>query len=135
MSAIESDTFEPRYSVDTLELMHRTYPDSSFLFVTGTDMYGEITSWKDYQRLFELASIAVVQRPGFPMRDDIATVEVVREGARVTPGNEPRVFHLPSLDEDVSSTAIRSELKQGGDARRWIPEPVYAYIRKHKLYE
>jgi nicotinate-nucleotide adenylyltransferase len=134
-SPVESDTREPRYSVDTLELMHRTYPDSSFLFIAGTDMYQDIESWKDYRRLFELTSFAVVQRPGFEMRDDFIEVEVIHEGAAVTFGDAPRVFHLPALDEDVSSTRIRSALKQGGDVGRWIPEPVYAYIRKHKLYE
>ena len=70
-STIEVDGLQKRYTVDTLELMRRIYPGAQLLFVLGTDMFQEIETWKDYRRLFELAHLVVINRPGFPFRDDL----------------------------------------------------------------
>ena len=135
VSTIETDTLEPRYSVDTLELMHSTYPDSSFLFVTGTDMFREIEEWKDYKRLMELTSFAVVNRPGFPMREDLAPVEVVDPSFPVQIPTKPEVYFLPFVKEPVSATKIRDRAQKGQDITAWVPKEVAGYIEKHKLYE
>lgn len=135
VSTVESDVLESRYSVDTLELMHRTYPTSSFVFITGADMYSEIEDWRNYRRLFELTSFAVLNRPGFSMREDIAPVEVVRGRPKTSIEKGPRVYYLPDFGEDVSSTRIREEAKKGNSLDRWIPSTVQTYIAKHKLYE
>ena len=65
-STIEVDTLEKRYTVQTLELMKRTYPGAEMLLVVGTDMYEEIDSWKDFRRLFDWptsSSSAVLDMP------------------------------------------------------------------------
>ena len=134
ISTIEVDCLEARYSVDTLKLMHQRYPDSWLVFITGTDMYEEIESWREYRQLFDLTSFAVVNRPGFPMRDDVAPVELIEAGSTASTGPQPGVYYFPSVECDISSTDIREELKRGGDAGRWIQPAVRAYIDKHKLY-
>jgi nicotinate-nucleotide adenylyltransferase len=134
VSTIETDTLEPRYSVDTLELMHRDFPESSFLFITGTDMYQEIEDWKDYERLFELASLAVVCRPGFPMREDIRPFETLDVDSQAKLGANPGVYYLPWVRNDVSSTVVRETAASGGDTMKWVPHEVAAYIRRHQLY-
>jgi len=134
LSTIEADRLEPRYSVDTLELMRQEYPEASLLFITGTDMYQDIEEWKDYERLFTLASFAVVNRPGFPMREDVARFETLGPEARIPLGGSPSVYYLPWVDQDVSSTQIRRAVCSGG-LDRWVPPAVAAYIRKHRLYK
>jgi nicotinate-nucleotide adenylyltransferase len=134
LSTIEVDRLELRYSVDTLELMHERYPGSAFLFVTGTDLYAEIEDWKSCQRLFDLTSFAVVNRPGFPMRNDIRRVEVVETQPAHALSETPRVYYLPHLDEDISSTVLRERLHEGQDAAAWIPSEVQTYIATNRLY-
>ena len=63
-------------------------------FVLGTDMYQEFETWKDYRALFTLAHLAVVHRPGFAFRDDLAPHRVLREGEQVTLPETPGVFYL-----------------------------------------
>ena len=135
VSTIETDRLEPRYSVETLEVMHQEFPGASLLFITGTDMYGEIEEWKDYKRLFDLASIAVVQRPGFPMREDIAPFETLTPETRTAPGESPGVYYLPWVQNDVSSTDVRKAAAAGDDTEQWVPPSVAAYIRRHRLYQ
>lgn len=144
VSAVEVDTLGPRYSVETLGQIRRSHPEASFVFITGTDMFQEIEEWKDYRHLFELTRFAVVQRPGYPMRDDIAPFQTVlgsskagwsdAEADEKNPGT-PRVYYFPGLDESISSTRIRDEANRGGSLGEWIPAAVETYIARNELYQ
>jgi len=133
-STMEVDCFEKRYTVETLERMGSMFPHSSLIFVLGTDMFQEIETWKDYRRLFQLAHIAVVHRPGFEIREDIVPLQVLDEDDRPELPASPAVYYLPFVKQPVSSTEIRSDCRSGVDVRHRLPEPVWSYIEKHKLY-
>src|SRR5262245_59574247 len=95
-STIEVDALERRYTVETLESMKQTYPGAEFLFIVGTDMYQEIETWKNFRRLFELAHLVIVNRPGFPFREDVAPFTVLDETQTPSlPSGSAAVFYLP----------------------------------------
>jgi nicotinate-nucleotide adenylyltransferase len=137
-STIEVDAFEKRYSVDTLELMRRNDPGAELLFVIGTDMFQEIHKWKDYRRLFELAHIVVINRPGFPLRHDLMPLQIVRANEPVVVLPEKNsVFYLPFVEQPISSTEIRKSIgaRDGiGVPTPWVPPQVWSYIEKNHLY-
>ena len=133
-SAIELDALEKRYTVQTLEAMNRSYPGAQLLFIAGTDMYQELESWKDYRRLFELAHLAIVNRPGFPFREDLAPFQVLNEQQAVSLPARPGVFYLPFVEQPISSTEIRDDRRRGVQVSQWLPPMVWNYIEKHKLY-
>jgi nicotinate-nucleotide adenylyltransferase len=134
-STIEVDALERRYTVETLESMKQAYPGAEFLFIVGTDMYQEIETWKNFRRLFELAHLVIVNRPGFPFRDDIAPYQIINENQTVTKlPQEPAVFYLPFVQQPISSSAIREDRKRGERVRQWLPPDVWSYIEKNKLY-
>jgi len=134
VSTLEVDRLEARYTVNTLESMRDRYPDAALLFITGTDLFVEIEEWSESDRLFELASFAVVNRPGCPMRHDLRSLQIVAVKAKTTLSRTPRVYYLPNLNEDISSTKLREQLCDGRDVDEWIPRAVLAYIHAHKLY-
>ena len=133
-SAIELDALEKRYTTQTLEAMNRSYPGAQLLFIVGTDMYQELESWKDYRRLFELAHLAIVNRPGFPFREDLAPFQVLKEQQAVSLPATPGVFYLPFVEQPISSTEIRDDRRRGVQVSQWLPPMVWNYIEKHKLY-
>jgi nicotinate-nucleotide adenylyltransferase len=133
-STIEVDALEKRYTVETLEAMSRTYPGADLLFIVGTDMYQEIETWKNFRRLFELAHLVIVNRPGYPFREDIAPSQTLKPGETVTLPKTRGVFYLPFVEQPISSTEIREDRKQGADVRRWLPPGVWSYIERNKLY-
>jgi len=135
VSTVETDMLGPRYSVETLEVMRQELPAASFVFIIGTDMYQEIEDWKEHERLFDLATVAVVYRPGFPMREDLRAFETLSAESRPALGPNPGVYYLPWVQNDVSSTEVRETAASGGDTGQWVPDPVAAYIRKHRLYQ
>ena len=133
-SSIEVDALEKRYTVDTLERMHAEYPSSEILFVLGTDMYREFDTWKDFRRLFTLAHMVVVNRPGFAFREDLAPFRTLaaKQPVKLPAGNT--VFYLPFVEQPISSTEIRDDRKRGEDVRPWLPPQVWSYIEKNNLY-
>ena len=134
VSAVEVDAMEKRYTVDTLEQMRAENPDGEFLFALGTDMYREFETWKNYRAVLTLAHLAVVHRPGFAFREDLAPFRVLREGETVSLPEEPSVYYLPFVQQAISSTAIRDGCRSGDDVSQWVPPAVWSYIEKHNLY-
>jgi nicotinate-nucleotide adenylyltransferase len=133
-STIEVDALEKRYTVETLEAMRKSHPGAQLLFIIGTDMFQEIESWRNYRRLFELAHLAIVNRPGFPFRENVAPFQVLTEKKPVKLPEKPAVFYLPFVQQPISSTAIRDDRKRGADVSQWVPPLVWSYIEKNKLY-
>jgi nicotinate-nucleotide adenylyltransferase len=133
-SVIEVDALEKRYTVDTLQQMRSLYPDGELLFILGTDMYLEFETWRDYRTVMGLAHLAVVHRPGFSFREDLAAYHVIQKGETVTLPASPSVFYLPFVEQPVSSTAIRDARRRGDDVSKAVPAAVWAYINKHNLY-
>jgi nicotinate-nucleotide adenylyltransferase len=133
-STIEVDTLERRYTVETLEAMKVAYPGSELLFIIGTDMYQEIETWKNFGRLFELAHLVIVNRPGFPFREDIAPFQILNEKQIATLPAEATVFYLPFVQQPISSTEIRVDRKKGEKVSHRVPPLVWSYIERNNLY-
>lgn len=133
-STIEVDALERRYTVETLETMKSVYPGSELLFIIGTDMYQEIHTWKNFRRLFELAHLVIVNRPGFPFREDVAPFQILNEKQTVTLPGDTAVYYLPFVKQPISSTEIRGDCRRGADISRWLPPLVWSYIERNKLY-
>jgi nicotinate-nucleotide adenylyltransferase len=133
-STIEMDALEKRYTVETLEAMKSVYPGAELFFIVGTDMYQEIETWKNFRRLFELAHLVIVNRPGFPFREDIAPFQILKEKEVPEISSDGKVFYLPFVKQPVSSTEIRGHCKQGAEIRHSLPATVWTYIERHKLY-
>jgi len=133
-STIEVDALEKRYTVETLEAMNRENPGAELLFIIGTDMYQEIEAWKNFRRLFDLAHLVIVNRPGFPFREDVAPFQVIKEPQVVTLPEKTAVFYLPFVELPISSTEIRDDRRRGAEVRQWLLPLVWSYIERNKLY-
>ena len=133
-STIEVDALERRYTVETLDAMKHTYPGAEFLFIVGTDMYQEIETWKNFRRVFELAHLVIVNRPGFPFRQDIAPFQILNEKQTATLPGDATVFYLPFVEQPISSTEIRGDRMKGEEVSHRLPPLVWSYIERNKLY-
>jgi len=133
-STIEVDALERRYTVETLESMKNAYPGAELLFIIGTDMYQEIETWKNFRRLFELAHLVIVNRPGFPFREDVAPFQILNEKQTATLPEDATVFYLPFVQQPISSTEIRGDRMKGEEVSHRLPPLVWSYIERNKLY-
>jgi nicotinate-nucleotide adenylyltransferase len=146
------------YTSDTLKQLHADgYGASDLFFITGADAFVEITAWKDYPMLLDLAHFAVVSRPGFPVAelprrlpDLVGRMSVVsRKPTVASPQSTvsgpqspvpsvqsegPLIFLIDAATADVSSTAIRQALARGQSIAGLVPPTVQQHIEQHALY-
>lgn len=106
------------YTVDTVD----SFPDDDDItLVLGSDAAANLDTWHEFERLLDRVSIAVAERPG----TDRAAVENT-VGAVLW-------LDMPSLP--VSGTELRRRARSGSSIRFMVPEPVWGYLRDHRIYE
>jgi nicotinate-nucleotide adenylyltransferase len=77
VSRIEIDRQAVTYTIDTMEELHKQYPNAEFFFILGTDAMESFPKWRDSSRILELCTLAEVPRSKL----DISSTEI-RDKAR-----------------------------------------------------
>lgn len=118
----------PSYSVDTLELLHKSLGDAVELFVVlGADALADLARWHKPKRILELATVVGVARPSHLSVD-------LQQMATDLESSEDRLKLLRGPLTEVSGTEIRRRVREGLSIRYLVPEPVEAYLQEHMLY-
>ena len=110
-AAIELE--EHPFTVDALEALD--YEDPVFLI--GADQLEEFPTWKQPDRVLELARLGVATRPGHSVEE---------ASSRIEP------FEIPP--HDVSSTLVRERARRGEALDGLVVPGVASYIATHGLY-
>ncbi|MEJ6511097.1 MAG: nicotinate-nucleotide adenylyltransferase [Actinomycetota bacterium] len=109
----------PTYTIDSLEELHLSNPDTDLFLILGADAAAGLDSWHRWSELPGLATLVIVERDGETRAE--ASPEWSIE--RVT---MPRV--------DISSTELRSAAARGATLSPFVPESVIAEIESRGLY-
>jgi nicotinate-nucleotide adenylyltransferase len=123
VSRIELDGPETSYTVDTIERFqaYEHLRDPEYYYLIGADNLSELHLWKEPEKIFSIAQIVVLQRPGYSNRPAIS-------------GFGDRVTILDSPEMEISSTAIRDLVKRGLPIKSLVPPAVLELIEHHGLY-
>jgi nicotinate-nucleotide adenylyltransferase len=139
-SDIELSRKGKSFSVDTIRYF-LAQVKSPLYFILGKDAFEEIETWKDHMLLFSLCNFIVTVRSG---------VQEIPAGG--LPAGVSRDFHYDTEAQawihasghtlhfheirnlDISSTAVRKLVAEGGSVKYLIPSEVEAYIFQHRLY-
>ena len=142
LDAREVESPHPSYTVDTLTALRAELGDRRPLWLLlGADAFLGLPTWHEWRRLFDLAHIAVAQRPGArllqsdAMRDPLkseALPRQVADGSAAAPAGSVLLRAMTPLD--ISATAIRELLARRRSARYLLPDAVIDYIHQQKLY-
>lgn len=133
----------PSYTIDTLRTIRAEVGALAPLaFLIGADQLQQLHTWRDWRQLFDLAHFCIASRPGFSLETTQLPPEV-REECRRRQGTAQDVHDSPagrilldtSLDVDISSTALRTALRQGKRPDGLVPPAVLDYIQQHQLYQ
>src|SRR5438067_419416 len=75
VSTIELDEPERPYAIETVErIKKQANGDARLFFLMGTDSWGEITTWREWQRLLTICDQIIVKRPGYDLKSDMKPV-------------------------------------------------------------
>ena len=130
----------PYYMVDTLASLRRELHEGQpLVLIVGLDAYLGLPRWRHWERLFELAHVAVMRRPGFEPQ---WPPELAREqNLRLTPraadlgGRPAGLIHCVTVTQlDISASRIRALIASGRSARYLTPHGVLDLIGRWGLY-
>jgi nicotinate-nucleotide adenylyltransferase len=129
----------PSYMVDTLTEMRSSVENRPLMLLVGQDAANLLHTWHQWERLFELAHIVILTRPGVPTRypPELAKQIQRRSGSDIgelMKSEAGIVLHLEVESIYISSKDIKRILRSGGSPESMLPAAVLEYINKNRLY-
>lgn len=116
----------PHYSYQTLERLREERPDDELFFLIGADSLADLPTWRRPERIAELATIVVVNRPGI---DPSVLVELPDYGPAARP-----ILRVDIPPVGIASTDLRLRVAEGRSIRYQVSRGVEAYIAQERLY-
>ncbi len=143
------DLERPSYTVDTLGDLREKYMGREIFFIIGMDSFRELHTWKNFMDLFKLANFAVARRPRYSLiefksieeffppfdSEKIREFEVDLKARRLTHKESGlSIYFYDSTLLEISSSDIRTKVREGLSIKYLTPESVEDIIKKEKLY-
>lgn len=117
-SRIELDLGGDSHTARTLDALAAVAPDTSFTVIVGTDAARGLETWREADRLREMAEFAVVSRAGEPPFE--------------LDGWKLRHVEIPALD--ISSTQLRGRIAKGENVDFLVPSAALVVYLRERLY-
>jgi nicotinate-nucleotide adenylyltransferase len=128
LSLVEMERSGPSYTVDSLVQLRATLgSEVGLVLIMAADAFAEIGTWRQPERLLELAEWAVAPRSGSPFPDRAALREQYGAGAG-------RIHLLSGPTLELSSSEIRRRVAGGRSIRYLVPRAVEEFIVDRRLY-
>lgn len=118
-SNVEFKLPRPSYTIDTLTHLKDKYPQHQFSIIMGSDSFGNIKNWKNYEMLLRDYEIIIYQRPGFKVKPEMMNDTI-------------KMMDAPLLQ--ISSTHIRNMIHQKKSIRYLVPDVVKEEIELQQYY-
>jgi nicotinate-nucleotide adenylyltransferase len=112
-SGIEA-AFRTRYTVDTMRLLLRRFPNVRFVWIMGADLLEQLPHWHRWMDIVRRLAFVVLPRPRYSNRalagqaaHRLRAWRRPRGEASLLPGAAPGWMFLPGKQTAISATAIR----------------------------
>ncbi|MCW2812265.1 MAG: putative nicotinate-nucleotide adenylyltransferase [Friedmanniella sp.] len=124
VSRVDIDRPGMTYTVDTLtDLRAERGDDVDLYFITGADALAQILTWRNVDKLFDLAHFVGCTRPGVQL-DSPAVAQL--------PPDRVTLMEVPALS--ISSTDCRGRVREQDPIWYLVPDGIVQYIAKRGLY-
>ena len=130
LSKLEMERGGISYTVDTLVELKQQYPDDELFLLLGDDSLERFDSWREPQKICELAIPVVANRPGSG-EIDLTVLEKYVSAERYQQISEITV-DSPMIE--ISSSNIRSRVASEKSIRYLMPRGVQRYIESQSVY-
>jgi nicotinate-nucleotide adenylyltransferase len=127
------------YTVDTLHDLRRDFPDQSLLLLMGMDAFNGFPDWYKPDEILRLAHLIIMKRPGESL-DSAAAKQLLQRHQidtdhRFNLSKFGGIYIQDVTQLDISSSQIRSMIRQGKSPRYLLPQDVLQIINDEGLYQ
>ena len=127
LSTFESTDLTVRYTHDTIRYFKKNFPNDEIFYILGEDSFLTIDTWRNYQEILD-DNIIVFTRSNID--EDSLLVKKVEEIKK----DNPNIYLINNLNINISSTLIRSLVKNNKSIKYLVSDEVYYIIKKRGLY-
>lgn len=118
VSDIEIKRDGKSYTIETIKEFKKIYPQDELYFIIGSDLLNYLDDWKDLSEITQVVKFIVATRPGYPLEKIPSYISTVAIRA-----------------VDVSGYQIRKTIKENKSFRYLVPDRVFRYISRNRLYK
>jgi nicotinate-nucleotide adenylyltransferase len=128
LSNIEIERPGPHYTLDTIDVFSKLYPNDDLILVLGGDSLRDLPTWHRPADLVAAChQIGVMRRPG-------DSIDMDKLEAKI-PGLKAKVKFVEAPLLEIASSEIRQRAARGLPFRYYLLPAVYQYIQKQNLYK
>jgi nicotinate-nucleotide adenylyltransferase len=133
----ELDRQGASFMIDTLVSLRHDNPHCSLLLIIGSDAFNQLTSWRQWQHLFDFAHIVVLTRPGSTLQqlNDFFAVKLTINKQDLSDQLAGKLYFQPVTQLDISASKIREIIAYDRNPTFLLPDSVVAYIKHNQLYQ
>ena len=124
ISRVELDSSRPLFTIETMELLSKEYPDYDMLFTIGSDNLKEIHTWEKAEELVTKYKILVLER------DEDNMDEIITSNDFLIKHKDSFIKVKNNVRSNLSSTFVRNKINEGKSIRYITPDEVVFYIEE-----
>ena len=130
----------PSYMVDTLASLKNEFKTETLCLILGTDAFNGLSQWHEWEKIFDLANIAVMQRPAINGQFEINRSLMKQFKERFVDADylstkqNGAICFVPVTQIDISATKIRQQWQQNKDIQFFLPDSVLTLIQQQNIY-
>lgn len=117
------------YTYETLEELHKNYPNAELFFIVGADCLFTIEHWYQPQRIFDNCILLTANRNDVPQKDLFEKKQFLEDTFQA------RVILLNVPQMDISSTKVRENIKSGKSIRYMVSDNILDFILQNNYYQ
>lgn len=106
------------FTIDTLRELKARFIHDELYFIIGSDLLKYLDEWKDLSEIIKMVKFVVATRPGYPLEQIPHYMQTLAIRA-----------------VDVSGFEVRSCIGENKSFGYLVPDRVFDYIKKRKLYK
>ena len=128
------------FMVDTLSSLKNDFKSDSLCLILGTDAFNGLEQWHQWQKIFELANVVVMQRPVGNVQVELnkRLLSVLKDrfidASNIKTKKNGAICFVPVTQLDISATEIRRLWLQNKEIQFLLPESVLKLIQTQDIY-
>ena len=128
-SELEFERDGKTYSVDTMEILKKRYPENEYFYLIGADSLYNLESWHRAEDLMRMTRFLVATRDHHSYNE----MNVFAECLRGAYGADIAFLNTPTIE--ISSSELREKVRLNKSIMYFVPDKVREYIIAHRLYK